>query len=370
LGLEVQMNGEMVADITLNAIDQTGKQIKFIFCKVAETYAIYSNEDRIVVQYADDPKKADEQRRTVAFLAPLRGEINGLIEDWRDHRWAIYRAKAQRYDRRTADALLVALQGDGEMATKLLEAVRSDILEERRSLGRLYYVGWAFLAGLGVVIASWLLAWLVAATGVAAGLAKVSGINPVLSSSIGYLGALFSIAITIRGRAVQTDLRLRDNVLDAVLRMLIGAISAFVLLLLFQSRIVIVSLGGLSDIGKADSGAVSAAEIIIAFLAGFSERLVGNLLDDKNLLGRIKIGEAAVDEAPDARRTPADKTPKPDAKPADPGKAPGTGDQTVGGDADESVDDRSITDVEIDDIDVTSDADLPPATGGIDRPAA
>lgn len=358
------MNGEMVADITLNAIDQTGKQIKFIFCKVAETYAIYSNEDRIVVQYADDPKKADEQRRTVAFLAPVRGEINGLIEDWRDHSWAIYRAKAQRYDRRTADALLVALQGDGEMAKKLLDAIRADILDERRSLGRLYYVGWAFLAGLGVVIASGLLALLVTATGVGANVGGMSGINPVLVAAIGCLGALFSIAIGIRTRAVQTDLRLRDNVLDAVLRMLIGAISAYVLLLLFQSRIVVVSIGGLSEISTADKDAVSAAEIIIAFLAGFSERLVGDLLDSTAVAGLTKTTKTAADETTSATSSATGNKATPNTGA---GKTPEPGATSAGGDAGESVDDRSITDVEIDEIDLTSDADLPPAKGGIEK---
>lgn len=363
------MNGETVADITINAVDQTGKQVKFIFSKVAQTYAIYSNEDRIVVQYADDPKKADEQRHTVAFLAPVRGEINGLIEDWRDHRWAIYRAKAQRYDRRTADALVVALQGDGETAKKLLQAVRNDILDERSSLGRVHYVGWAFVAGLAVVLASWLLQHLFALLGVSTGTAEAAGSSPVLSTATGCLGALFSIAIAIRGRTVQTDLRFRDNLLDAVLRMLIGAISALLLLLLFQTKIVVLSLGNLGEIGGTGSGGGHAAEIVIAFLAGFSERLVGNLLDDKIIPGLTRSGDTRVDEVTrDAQPKPESKPPTPDTNPAGAGKTPDAVGQARGGDA-EGDDDRSITDIEIDEIDVTSDADLPPAKGGIDKPA-
>lgn len=358
------MNGETVADITINAVDQTGKQVKFIFSKVAATYAIYSNEDRVVVQYADDPTKADEQRRTVAFLAPVRGEINGLIEDWRDHRWAIYRAKAQRYDRRTADALVVALQGDGETAKKLLQAVRNDILDERSSLGRVHYVGWAFAAGLAVVVLSWLLASLLSWVGAPATTAGVGAIDPVLSSSIGCLGALFSIAIAIRGRSVQTDLRFRDNLLDAVLRMLIGAISAFLLLLLFQSRIIVLSLGELGEVGSGKGGGIHAAEIVVAFLAGFSERLVGNLLDNKLIPGLTREGDTRVDEATrDTLAKPDKAEPSGDAPDL---PVPSLADPLSAADADG---DRSITDVEIDDIDLTSDSDLPPATGGVEKSA-
>jgi hypothetical protein len=132
------MNGEKIADIRRGAEDFTGSKIVTIFSLAPETYAIYVNEDRVVVQYADDPELADRQRRVVALLAPVRGEISSLIDDWRDHRWAYYRNKARRYDRRTADALIVALQGDGETAKTLLQAVRNDILDERSSLGRMH----------------------------------------------------------------------------------------------------------------------------------------------------------------------------------------------------------------------------------------
>jgi hypothetical protein len=190
------------------------------------------------------------------------------------------------------------------------------------------------------------------------GAVVAAGTNPALSSAFGCLGAMFSIAIAIRGRTVQTDLRFRDNLLDAALRMLIGAISAYLLLTLARSRIVDVSLG---DLGKLDPQAVpgsfSAAEIVVAFLAGFSERLVGNLLDDKIIPGLTKGGDTAVDKA--TSRT------LPNPGPAEP--APGVEllpPRTPAGE----VADRSITVDRIDETEVAHDIEPPPTTGGADKP--
>ena len=59
-----------------------------------------------------------------------------------------------------------------------------------------------------------------------------------LAAKAGLIGAAFSIALAIRGRTVALDTKLLDNITDGTLRLLIGVISAGVLLLLFASGIV------------------------------------------------------------------------------------------------------------------------------------
>ena len=58
-----------------------------------------------------------------------------------------------------------------------------------------------------------------------------------LAGKAGLIGAAFSIALAIRGRTVALDTDLLDNVTDGTLRLVIGIISAGVILLLFASGI-------------------------------------------------------------------------------------------------------------------------------------
>jgi hypothetical protein len=60
----------------------------------------------------------------------------------------------------------------------------------------------------------------------------------VACAKAGLIGAAFSIALAIRDRTVALDTELVANVTDGTLRLLIGVISAGVLLLLFASGIV------------------------------------------------------------------------------------------------------------------------------------
>ena len=101
-----------------------------------------------------------------------------------------------------------------------------------------------------------------------------------LAAKAGLVGAAFSIALAIRGRTVALDTDLLDNVTDGTLRLLIGVISAGVLLLLFASGIV-----PNLKIGEADfkpSTLTWEMVLVIGFVGGFLERLVPDLLEKKN----------------------------------------------------------------------------------------
>jgi hypothetical protein len=101
-----------------------------------------------------------------------------------------------------------------------------------------------------------------------------------LAAKAGLIGAAFSIALAIRGRTVALDTELLDNVTDGTLRLLIGVISAGVLLLLLACGI-LPSL----KIGDAQFGGKDLTwqmVLVIGFLGGFLERLVPDLLEKKN----------------------------------------------------------------------------------------
>ena len=257
-----------VADIQKGENDETGVKVETVYTKILDRYAVYKTTERVVVQYSDDDKLAGEQRLALAPLNPIRGEINGLIDGWRqmtDER----EAKARIFDRRVADALIVGLQGDQPHALELLVRLKDDIVKERTSVARTQYVIVAFVSTVGLVI----LAALVAAAWFPRPIDFARENALCLAAAVGAIGAMFSIAVGIRGRSILTDLQNRDNSVDAILRVVIGATSAVILVALLRSDLANFSLGSTSIVPLTMDKA-----IVVAFVAGFSERLVGDLL--------------------------------------------------------------------------------------------
>lgn len=348
------MNGTAVADIVADQPDFTGAQIETVYSKVSGTYAVYRTAERVMVQFADDPELGREQRLALAPLNPIRGEINGLIDGWRrPKKFNVDRkqARARAFDRRTADALTVALQGDQIHAALLLAAVKDDILKERTSIGRVEYMVVAALVSLVALAAGHLF-----------GSPEVR-----LAIAIGAVGALFSIALGIRSRNIRTDLQRRDNVIDAALRIAIGAISATILIALLKAGFVTVGLGkqpvDLSDLN---------ALLVIAILAGFSERMVGDFLGSVALNGTKTAPAEAVSAqvAADAKSTANEQNPR-GLRPA---AAEAAGEQPDGYrqmvDGEHEHVDGCLCGIELTEDELTDDAELPEASGGVEKQAA
>lgn len=158
-----------VMDITVGMKDGCDLQVTQVYGRKPMIYAVYEADQRVMVWYADAIATSDEQRKQLSRLAPLRGEIDGLIDGWREGRGRSFpgagssqglRAKARRYNRRVADALVVALEGDLVTAAQILEAVKQDILKERTATARFEYL----IAAILIVLAGMFIAWLMAQT--------------------------------------------------------------------------------------------------------------------------------------------------------------------------------------------------------------
>lgn len=363
-----------VADLKPKGEDASGLEIVCIYFRNPPEYAVYRTPQRVMVHYADKLEQSNEQRKALACLAPLRGEINGLVDGWRMARAAKrsqlnklfnnvekLRAKAERYDRRVADAVLVALEGDVPTATALMAAVKQDILDERIGWSRFEYLLTAFIAVLGVIALSEFAMvlrekWPCASTS-SHFLCIEDAVQLWRGFAGGSVGAFFSIAVGIRGRTILPDLYRTANLMDAVLRVVVGAIGGVVLVSLVLAHFVEFHIGG----SGGSTGQTALEIFIISFVAGFAERLVPDLL--------AKADTSAANPATAYRAPPL--PPAGQARGSGAGAsstqqgAAGATASTVNQAPDDSDDDSSGADVMLSSDEITNDEDLPAASGGV-----
>ena len=339
---------EFVNQVKVDGVDFAGNRISCLYAYAPPRYAVYRTLARVMVHFSDNADEAIAQRARIASLTPLRGQISSLIDGWHNaaDRWWMpwskdhpLRKRAIRYDRRTADAIVLALDNadSNSLATSqaLLAEIKNDIISERTSMARSDYLRYALLLVLLLMAFS--------------GLATQEFVRKALESpatiiavwtavSGGALGAFFSIAIGLKSRTVLIDLQNRDNHADALLRMLIGAIAGGMLLCLLLSGL-ISDVIEVEQMTPGDRVYKPLLVFVIGFLGGFFERLVPDLLSQTNLgTTEQSSGTAATtpsggpaptqrpsgegplpgpatpqgNEEPDAPPDPADRGPPPD----------------------------------------------------------
>lgn len=282
--------------------DPSNNEIKRFYAFRPPQYAVYQTPNRVSLQYSDEDAKETEQRRRMAPLNGLRAQIDGLIDGWRNN--PRYKERAQRYDARVAAALILCLEEDVANAQASLSEIKADILGERNSLGRIAYLACAFSLTIALVV--------LLAISVRQYDSNTLGASLSLGGIGGVMGAFFSIAIGIRNRTVLTDLNWRDNFANAILRVIIGFIAAWILIISLRANLVgNFTMGGQPVSGK---DILPETTLIIGFVAGFLERLVPDILS--------KAGKSEDDARPTPGKVAGGGAPGQGGKPnnADDGK--------------------------------------------------
>lgn len=262
-----------VSAIHVGALDAAENEIVAIYSKVSNQYAVYLALDRkttttrVVVQYADDTQLAAQQRKRMAPLNAKRSEITGLLSNWSDSRLETFQEKARSYQGELAAALILCLEDDPDGALASLNEIANDIIEDRTSWGRFEYL---LAASAAAMVSILLLQWIKSVA-----LSADTG-TLWLAGRAGAVGAFFSVAIALRNRSVLPNSHRKDNIADAVLRIVIGVIAAGVLILILRAAI----MPGfkIGDAVLSGSAISWPAVLVVGFLAGFLERLVPDLL--------------------------------------------------------------------------------------------
>lgn len=248
-------------ELKINEKDAAGIVVVDIYTVNVPLYAVYRTAVRVMVQFADDQATAVLQRKQLAALAALRGQINGLIDGWYNSNSTELKNRAEHLDRRVADALITALEGDIPNASEILTEIRNEVIADRKSRARFLYLISASIASLAVAFILFIIC--------------LFRHQPTIEYGIvgGILGAFFSISIGIRSRTIRTDLHWRDNTSDAVLRIAVGMIAGLVIVCFYRLGLV-----NILQFPKPISQIPWMPNFILGFLGGFTERMIPDLL--------------------------------------------------------------------------------------------
>jgi hypothetical protein len=259
-----------VGDIRKNQPDSRGEKVEFVFFRRRNCFAIYRSSGRIMVQYADDETEAKKQVANIAELLPLRDRLQYLVSDIESpdaYRWQI------------AESLRLGLDGQKDAAKSTMQAAIDHIIAKRVSDGRTAYLLYAGLLVIGAIAMLGAVAAAIGLVGKTTPEEFKAGLGYLmLATGSGAMGAMLSTAIALRARTVATDDSWKSNTVDSAMRIMIGVISAAVLYLLLDSQLL--AKFSLSTEGMTPAVLWKAA-LLIGFLAGFLERLVPDLLENK-----------------------------------------------------------------------------------------
>jgi hypothetical protein len=187
-------------DIQIGKPDGRGLPITYIYAVQSDEYAIYQAGEAMV-HFADDPGKAQVQRKSMLPLSSARAEVNALAQG------LPYREVC---DRQLAYALQLALDGDMDGAKGTVAAAKAFVLAKRAARGRFQYLKWSY--GTAAVLIGLLFV-----------ASRFYPLQPAssdlwLAAKAGLIGAAFSIALAIRGRTVALDIDLLDKFAGLQLR--------------------------------------------------------------------------------------------------------------------------------------------------------
>ncbi|MBN9560203.1 MAG: hypothetical protein J0H14_05670 [Alphaproteobacteria bacterium] len=265
----------LLAELAPGRPDKLGNRVAEIYCR-GEDFCVYRSTLGVYVHFADCRAREREQRRALLPIAPRLCRLRYMSNQMaRDRLWR--QGGGGFYDHEIGEAIALALQGTAGEADRLLANGEALAVERLRNENRVAYF-LSCLASALLVIGVLFAAGLGTATGDAQFQAYAA------AAAFGAVGAAFSIATGVADLSLAPYQRSAMNSAMGALRVLIGAVSGAMILLICNATIIgepVLKL--LEKFTEADAlgtlGTRNWAWIgMLGLLGGFAERLVPNLL--------------------------------------------------------------------------------------------
>lgn len=257
--------------------DKRGRPILDVLWAVHD-FRIFKTDKGISPHFSDDEKVAAGQRERYLALGSELAQMNHLIHLLSQYSWQRRRDGEQPdssatqlyYERELARGIAQALIGDAEEGKATLTALAKRLEKRLRNKGRVIYFAMCLISAFVIVVLASL--FLANATG-------LDRTEMALAAIMGSLGALLSTAAGLRRLRIDAGATWVMNWVYGGQRMLVGVLGAVVLYLAVRAGIAMELMPGLpADTAKPDT--LDPYKLsFISVLAGFSERLVPNLLD-------------------------------------------------------------------------------------------
>lgn len=232
-------------------------------------FKIYKTPQGVSPHFSDDPVVAEEQRERYLKLGSQLAALDHLIGrlPGGDGRRGSTNNRSY-YEREMARGIAQALSGDEDAGRETMSHLTTVLEQKVGNVGRLYYFRMCFLVTAVVLLVGGLMLNL-APTGFDPGFA--------IAGMMGAVGALASVAVSLRGLSVDVGASAGLNFLYGGFRVFAGVIIALIVYLLLRSGIV-TQLSATASDGAMDMVNVYKLAFIAA-AAGFAERLVPDLLN-------------------------------------------------------------------------------------------
>ena len=268
--------------IEIGVKDKRGREILDVLWAVND-FKIYKTAWGINPQFSDNINVAKQQIERYLALGSELSELNHLIQlmepwmlrVWRKiRRWISKESVAHTtsiyYEREMARAIAQALTGDVDKGKTDLKTLAERLEKRVRNRGRVIYFAVCLLLSMTVVIPAIIL---------------LPDENDTLRSEVmlaammGSIGALLSTAVGLRSLMIDATATLFMNLVYGGQRMLVGVLGAIVVYVALRAGIALEILPSVEGGTPIDSRLDRYELAFVSVLAGFSERLVPNLLD-------------------------------------------------------------------------------------------
>lgn len=265
---------QILHTLRVGDLDQSGYRIDAVLWATRQ-FVIYLSEGQVRYTLPDNYEVAKALRSKAADLGGLRASIEDLRAEP-----CISPIEKLRAARELAWALALAFEDasspPSSQPREILTRVDGRLRSLLKSHCRKRYAMATVTAFCGVEVVLLALVWLLDANNTLS--------HYALFGAFGALGSFLSVLTTIRSIDFDLDLKMWEHFFAGTTRILIGVIGAFVVALALDSSLIDPTFGSGNTAGEAPKSIVSglgkrvAMYLIFAFIAGFSESLVPNLL--------------------------------------------------------------------------------------------